>query len=200
MHFTLFASAQLPCTPWKNGGGTTREIACLPAGACAADFQWRLSIAEIAASGPFSVFAGIDRVITLLSGDGVRLFTADGHIDHALSQPLQPFAFPGDVVLDCTLLGSTCQDFNVMVRRSFGAAQVQAQQQTWSLPAHGALLVQQGRWRLTLPDGSTTLMDASAQDGAHWSGLTGAASVHPLTADAQLLAVTITPHIGSVGP
>lgn len=196
MDFTLFASAQLARMPWKNGGGTTREIACLPAGASTTDFQWRLSIAEIATSGPFSVFEGIDRVITLLSGDGVRLFTADGQIDHALNQPMQPFAFSGDVALDCHLLGSTCQDFNVMVRRSFGAATVQPQQHAWSLPAHGALLVQQGQWQLTWPDGTTAWLEASGQDGAHWSGFAGAASVEPVSADAQLLAVTITAHIG----
>lgn len=195
MHFTLFASTQLAATPWKNGGGTTRAITCMPAGAGVEDFHWRLSIAEIAASGPFSTFAGVDRVITLLSGAGVRLFTPDGCIDHALTQPLQPFAFAGDAALDCQLLHDTCQDFNVMVQRSFGRAQVQALQQPWALPAHGALLVHTGQWRMALPDGSTHTLDAAAQDGAHWSGLHGPASAQPLTPDAQLLAVTITPHL-----
>ena len=194
MPCTLFASTQLASMPWKNGGGTTREIACLPAGASMENFHWRLSIAEIAASGPFSAFAGVDRTITLLSGDGVRLFTSDGHIDHRLDQPLQPFAFSGDAALDCHLLGRSCQDFNVMVRRSFGRAHVQALQQAWALPAHGALLVQHGQWRVTLADGSTHRLEAHAQDGAHWSGLASPASAQPLTAGAQLLAVTISLH------
>lgn len=195
MPCTLFSSTQLASMPWKNGGGTTREITCLPAGANMENFHWRLSIAEIAASGPFSAFADVDRTITLLSGDGVRLFTTDGHIDHRLQQPMQPFAFSGDVALDCQLLGGTCQDFNVMVHRSFGRASVQALQQPWALPAHGALLVHQGQWHLTLADGSIHTLQASAQDGAHWSGLTGPASAQPLTPDALLLAVTITPHL-----
>ena len=79
----LFASTQLAASPWKNGGGTTQEIACWPPGAGLESFSWRISIARIARSGPFSAFPGIDRVITLLDGAGVRLHSADGEIDHA---------------------------------------------------------------------------------------------------------------------
>ena len=194
MPLTLFTSTQLPTMPWKNGGGVTREIACLPVGSSVQDFHWRLSIAEIAASGPFSAFAGIDRVITLLEGDGVRLHSASAGINHLLNVPLAPFAFSGDVALDCDLLGGTCQDFNVMVRRSFGAPHVAVHTQTWPLPAHGALLVRQGQWRITHADGTQHTLDASAQDGAYWSELPAGSTATPTTADAQLLAVTITPH------
>ncbi|MEO5606152.1 MAG: HutD family protein, partial [Polaromonas sp.] len=108
-----FARDQLPVTPWKNGGGNTREIACWPPGAGLNDFGWRISIATIAASGPFSMFAGIDRHIMLLGGDGVRL-RSPGSIDHQLDTPGQPFAFSGDAAIDCTLLGGESSDFNVM--------------------------------------------------------------------------------------
>lgn len=195
MSFNLFCSVQLPATPWKNGGGITREIACQPPGSGMADFHWRLSIAEIAASGPFSAFAGVDRIITLLEGAGVHLHTADGTLHHRLEQPLQPFAFSGDQALDCTLLGDRpCQDFNVMVRRSFGSAQVGLQQQRWSLPASGALLVRQGLWRVQLADGQALTLDATAQDGAYWNDLHHGCVATPLTTDALLLAVQITPH------
>ena len=112
-----FSRASLPATPWKNGGGTTQEIACWPAGAGLEDFGWRVSIARIAQAGPFSRFAGIDRSIMLLEGDGVRLRSADGAIDHRLDAPHRPFAFSGDIALDCTLLGGASSDFNVMTRR-----------------------------------------------------------------------------------
>ena len=46
----------------------TREIACWPPGAGLHDFGWRVSIATIAAAGPFSVFKGVDRIIMLLVG------------------------------------------------------------------------------------------------------------------------------------
>ncbi|MEO8119861.1 MAG: HutD family protein, partial [Rhodoferax sp.] len=87
--------------PWKNGGGSTREIVCQPPGADMDNFDWRVSIATIAANGPFSVFVGVDRVIMLLDGAGVRLHAAD--IDHKLDTPGAPFAFAGDVALDCEL-------------------------------------------------------------------------------------------------
>ena len=68
-----FDTAELHATPWKNGGGTTRQVACWPPGAGSDDFDWRVSIATIAASGPFSTFPGIDRTIMLLDGPGVHL-------------------------------------------------------------------------------------------------------------------------------
>lgn len=197
MTFTPFTSAQLPTMPWKNRGGITREIACQPTGSNLQDFHWRLSIAEIAASGPFSAFAGMDRVITLLAGDGVRLHSRAAGVDHLLQQALQPFAFSGDVPLDCDVLGHACQDFNVMVRRSFGSAQVTREHQPWALPAHGALLVHRGQWRVTFTDGSAQVFTAGENDdhdGAYWSDLADTASAVPLTGDAQLLAVHITPH------
>lgn len=194
MPFTLFTSTQLPTMPWKNGGGVTREIACLPAGSSVQNFHWRLSIAEIAASGPFSAFAGVDRVITLLEGEGVHLRTADGSVDHALHQPLQPFAFSGDQALGCELLGEgPCQDFNVMVRRSFGSAQVGRQTLRWKLPTTGALLVRRGLWRVQQGDSQAFTLDAAAQDGAYWDDLGHDSVAMPLTTDALLLAVEITP-------
>ena len=40
--------------PWKNGGGQTTEIVVHPAGATLAEFDWRVSIADVDADGPFS--------------------------------------------------------------------------------------------------------------------------------------------------
>lgn len=45
-----------PRMPWKNGGGSTEEIA-RDAGAGLDGFGWRLSIADITESGGFSTFA-----------------------------------------------------------------------------------------------------------------------------------------------
>ena len=143
-----FDTAALPATPWKNGGGTTREIVCQPAGAGMDSFVWRVSIASIAQAGPFSAFPGVDRVIMLLDGDGVRLH-APG-IDHALDTPGQPFAFSGDVALDCDLLGGASTDFNVMARRSRLRAEVQVLSAAQHIPesAQGLLLAVRGTWHL----------------------------------------------------
>ncbi|MEH2769818.1 HutD family protein, partial [Klebsiella pneumoniae] len=45
-----FQLSTLPVTPWKNGGGETREIICVPAPD--APFLWRASIATLQADGP----------------------------------------------------------------------------------------------------------------------------------------------------
>lgn len=102
MSFTVFDFAGLPVSRWRNGGGETREIACWPVGGD--DFAWRASIATIEQDGPFSLYPDIDRSITLLTGDGIVL-SSPGLGVHKLSNPLQTFAFPGDVPVNGRLLG-----------------------------------------------------------------------------------------------
>lgn len=145
-----FVVAELPVTPWKNGGGDTRELASWPPGAGLESFDWRVSIATIAASGPFSVFTGVDRTIMLLQGDGVHLRSRDGHLDHRLDRPFQPFAFSGDVALDCTLLGAASSDLNLMTRRGGGRAALKVLSRSALLDAtpHGLLLSLRGSWQV----------------------------------------------------
>lgn len=113
--------------PWKNGGGVTREVASgavqePPASAESADgFDWRVSVADVDAGGPFSAFPGIDRVITLVEGEGMVL-TVDGTPQPV--RPLSPFAFSGDAVTDCRLEAGAVRDMNVMTRRGRATAQV----------------------------------------------------------------------------
>lgn len=70
-HF--FDLATTPSMPWKNGGGSTQELACWPPGADMNSFEWRVSLATVDRPGPFSVFPAIDRQIMLLGGDGLHL-------------------------------------------------------------------------------------------------------------------------------
>ena len=60
---------------WKNGKGTTSEIAIDPEGANFATepFSWRLSSASVLQSGPFSEFPGYDRYLVLIEGDPICL-------------------------------------------------------------------------------------------------------------------------------
>src|SRR5215212_12048276 len=92
--------------PWKNGGGTTTEIYIHPEGAGWNEFEWRVGIADIGQSGPFSSFPGIARSIMLLEcpeGSGMRL-TVDG-VDVDL--PVREFFdFEGDAVTTGTLRGA----------------------------------------------------------------------------------------------
>ena len=64
----LLPAADRVPVPWKNGGGVTREVAAFPDGAGFDDFLWRISMAEVRADGPFSVFPGVDRVLAVLEG------------------------------------------------------------------------------------------------------------------------------------
>lgn len=184
-----FALADLTPTPWKNGGGSTREIVCWPPGAGMDSFDWRVSVATIARSGPFSVFAGVDRVIVLLEGDGVRLQSAGG-IHHRLDQALQPFAFPGEEALDCTLLGGPSQDFNVMIRRSVLRAELTVlQAETTLAPApRGLLLAARGRWQV---NATGTAQDFAPGQGLWWDGEPHGWQLWPLGADAALLWVRL---------
>jgi environmental stress-induced protein Ves len=57
-------------TPWRNGGGVTRQLAVWPA---QGEWAWRMSVAEVDRSGPFSRFEGIERWLAVLQGNGVQL-------------------------------------------------------------------------------------------------------------------------------
>ncbi|HEY8013105.1 MAG TPA: HutD family protein, partial [Dongiaceae bacterium] len=83
---------------WKNGQGMTREIAREPG---EGDFLWRLSIAEVAASGDFSLFPGYDRTITLIEGAGIRLAFAEAP-EKAILTRFEPFDFSGDWHCRCS--------------------------------------------------------------------------------------------------
>lgn len=101
--------------PWRNGGGTTLELAVEPPGATVdTGFGWRLSSAEVGVSGPFSAFPGLERWLLLLDGAGLDLdFGPRGGV--RLSEPLIPFRFSGDWPASATLLEGPCTDLNLMV-------------------------------------------------------------------------------------
>ena len=195
MSATRFALADIVPTPWKNGGGATREIACWPAGTGLDSFDWRISVATIAADGAFSVFAGIDRSITLLSGDGVLLHGEHG--THRLDQPLVPFAFAGETPIRATLLGGASEDFNVMTRRGRCRADVKVWRYAVdgpSEPPHAALLLAvQGDWRCALAGDAPTLLTPGS--GLWWSHAAARPAIsvqpQPRADDPALLAVMI---------
>jgi environmental stress-induced protein Ves len=120
----ILRAADRKPTPWKNGGGLTWEVAAWPSGASLADFEWRASIAEVGSSGPFSVFAGVDRVLTVLDGTGLEL-RIEGQATVKLDASATPFAFAGDAPCHAVLVNGPVRDFNVMVRRGLWSAQVQ---------------------------------------------------------------------------
>jgi hypothetical protein len=200
MPIHLFERAQLRATPWKNGGGVTREIACHPPQADMQNFDWRISIAHIARDGDFSVFSGVDRVITLLEGGGVQLSSADDSVLHALDTPLQPFAFSGDAAVHGSLLNGDCHDLNVMTRRGVCQAEVSVLRRDETLlPAPAGLLMAiRGTWQVQT-DGTDTANAQQhalgAQTGLWWHDDTLAWACRCADSEpgAALLAVRFTP-------
>jgi len=114
----------LPAVPWKNGGGTTRNLAIAPDDAGLDDFHWRVSIADVRQSGRFSVFPGVDRTIVLLEGNGMLLHADDG-TQFALTTPFASHTFRGETGIEATLVSGATRDFNVMVRRGLAGATVE---------------------------------------------------------------------------
>jgi environmental stress-induced protein Ves len=111
MSWHMVSLADVTPSPWRNGGGVTRELACWPQGG---DWIWRMSVAEVARSGPFSRFEGVQRWFAVIAGAGVRL-AVDAEI-HALTSISAPFCFDGAKAVDCQLVDGPTQDFNLMVR------------------------------------------------------------------------------------
>ena len=124
--------------PWKNGGGITREVVRQPADG---DLDWRLSVAEVSADGPFSVFPGIDRILVLLSGAGMDLhFTDDHHVERL--RPVRDVkAFAGEATVHAALVDGPTIDLNLMWRRAGWDASVRESVLPVALDADGAVTV-----------------------------------------------------------
>lgn len=165
--------------PWKNGAGSTEEIARDGDGGDGLDgFGWRLSIADVGESGGFSRFAGYQRIISVLEGGGMRL-----RVDGAESAPLrarQAFAFSGDSEVHCTLLDGAIRDFNLIYAPRRHRARLQWLRVEGELDWHGTastllLFAQQGGVAISLqgqPRGQLAAHDCLCAEGLqglqHW--------------------------------
>lgn len=152
MTVRILRAADLTPAPWKNGGGLTREITTGPEGAGADAFDWRVSLADVTADGPFSVFPGVERMLTVVEGAGMDLVFGGEH--HIVDEPLWPHAFPGDRPTDGFLLAGPVVNLNVMYRRARTRAET---------------AVVCGTVRLLPPEGGAVLA-VSLDDGAELEG------------------------------
>ncbi len=96
---------------WKNGGGRTHEVFRVPD---AGDpFRWRLSLAEIGVSGPFSDFTGYQRLLILLDG-AFELRFSNG--ERRRLRAVGDFEkFDGALGVECELAGGASTDLNLIV-------------------------------------------------------------------------------------
>ena len=100
-------------TPWKNGGGVTTDIA-LDSGT--GGDVWRFSRTPITAAGPFSDYAGFDRLQVLVAGSGLVLQTPSGEID--VRRPFRPVRFAGETPIVSRLEAGPVEVINLMGERS----------------------------------------------------------------------------------
>jgi hypothetical protein len=147
----ILTRASYRSVAWKNGGGVTRDI--LVEGA--PEPLRRLSLAAIERDGPFSEYAGYDRVLVLAQGGGISL-RIDGHPSVMLARPGDAAAFAGESGVVCRLAGGPVQAFNVMTRR----AAVHADVAVHRIGAGTSRRLERGTWcfvvagRLQTPAGS----------------------------------------------
>jgi uncharacterized protein len=120
----IIRKSSFTAVPWKNGGGITHEALRVPASGSA--FRWRVSVAQIDESGPFSNFAGYHRRMVLLRGFGVRL-TFDGAGQRELRAVGDLAEFDGAAATQCELLNGPCTDLNLMVSDSLAGFNVRVE-------------------------------------------------------------------------
>ncbi|MDE3321904.1 HutD/Ves family protein [Acinetobacter nosocomialis] len=94
---------------WKNGAGFTLEIARSQG---EADFDWRISMADVTTSGPFSLFPNKQRIISVLDGQGIVLY-----VDELPAKTLNQgdiFAFHGESQVQSELVNGAIRDLNLI--------------------------------------------------------------------------------------
>ncbi len=118
MSWNVVDPADVSPAPWKNGGGTTRELLAWPA---SDGWRVRVSIADVERDGPFSSFPGVQRWFAVLEGAGVQLRI--GSCEHALDADAPAFQFEGSDPVECRLIDGATRDFNLMVQGGGGFMQ-----------------------------------------------------------------------------
>lgn len=107
---TLRESSTFSIHPWKNGLGKTTELAK----DSQTPFRWRLSMAKLSVSGPFSDYPGYERLLVLLRGGPLFLEHSTGKSRHL--NPLTCYKFQGE--WNTTMeLSQPGEDFNLFLLR-----------------------------------------------------------------------------------
>lgn len=106
---TLLDPVSYRSTPWKNGRGTTVDIAF-------SGESWRFGRTPIVEPGPFSDYTGYDRVQALVAGSGLVLQTPSGEID--VRQPFRPVRFMGETPIVSRLEAGPVEVVNLIGARA----------------------------------------------------------------------------------
>ena len=142
---------------WKNGAGSTTQIAIHPADATTDNFSWRISMAAVKTDGPFSGFPKTERSLVVLDGAGIDLTIAEDNAER-LTGDSEPFTFAADAPAYAKLVDGSILDLNVMTRRDCFSHRVHRcfGPKTWKVSAATIVLFAYGA-DLRIEDGATTI-------------------------------------------
>jgi environmental stress-induced protein Ves len=176
----IVAAGEARRMPWKNGRGTTLELATDAPESDPAAWTWRLSIADLPERGPFSRFPGIDRWIACLAGDGLRLHR--GPVVEEVPKHGVALAFAGEDEIEGEPIGPGVRDVNLMVQRGVHLGRLRVERgRNGSTDARlvvihaftSPLSIELGPSTLRLEVGSTLVADAPLR----WSSVADAVTV-----------------------
>jgi environmental stress-induced protein Ves len=117
-NFRLLKYQSYRAMPWRNGLGSTLEIAREPP--TGGDFAWRLSLADIERDTDFSAYPGYSRALVLVGGDSLSL-RFRGHGRCLLDATQRGTRFEGDWQTRGSVPQGRCTDLSLIVRKRPGA-------------------------------------------------------------------------------
>jgi environmental stress-induced protein Ves len=147
--------------PWKNGLGFTTEYGIEPAGANFASdpFLWRISSARVAAPGPFSLFAGYERLIAVVRGGNMILrYDESDRSDELRIGTVHRFS--GDLQTRSELPEGEIEDFNLIMKRGACEGELHVHRNGDGAPR----LVLQGDWIWTFCIDGVTILETPGGD------------------------------------
>lgn len=109
--------------PWANGLGETLELVRYPRGSSMSEMEFRISVASLNQTGPFSRFTGIERTLMLLDSSDV-VVKVDG-TRKTLSQ-FEQLNFDGESQTELIAITTPSRDLNIMCRKGVWVSQVDA--------------------------------------------------------------------------
>lgn len=96
--------------PWRNGGGTTSEIAAERQDGA---IVWRISTATVERDGAYSAFPGCLRISTVIEGNGTALHDEASGLTVSIP-PLTPTRFDGAVPWQGRLTAGPIRHLNLI--------------------------------------------------------------------------------------
>jgi environmental stress-induced protein Ves len=126
--------------PWKNGLGSTLELAT-NAAEPGGPWTWRLSLADVPTRASFSAFPGVDRHLAVLDGAGMKLERNPEQIE--VPREGRAFSFAGEDAIVGTPVGSGVRDANLMLDRTkwTGSLEIQRVHERRSIEVEGDVVL-----------------------------------------------------------